>query len=71
LVVQEKAPPAHPPITTQLFVKAICGQGDTVQLNTYMGADHNGVRAASSADVVTWLNDRVAGTPGPTNCEPA
>ena len=68
LIVQGLMDTTVPPITTQIFAQGLCKASDTVTLKTYAGADHSGVLAASNADVVAWLNARLAGTPAPSTC---
>ena len=56
------------PEVTAGYVKALCDAGSTVELKSYQGVDHFGVRTASAPDVVTWLGDRFAGTAAPSTC---
>jgi Secretory lipase len=44
-----------------------CAKGVTTQLNGYQG-DHVLTALLAQADVVTWLGDRLAGVPAPSNC---
>jgi acetyl esterase/lipase len=68
LVTQGTADTIVWPEVTAGYVKALCDAGSTVELKSYEGVDHFGVRTASAPDVVTWLGDRFAGTAAPSTC---
>ena len=42
--------------------------GTLVDLRTYQGVDHFGVRSVSAPDVLAWIADRFAGRPATTTC---
>ena len=56
------------PDVTEAYVARACQAGAAIELDTYAGVDHFGVRTVAAPAVVTWLLDRVAGTPAPTGC---
>jgi acetyl esterase/lipase len=56
------------PDVTEGFAQAQCQAGTDVELRTYPGVDHFGVRSASAPDVVAWLADRFAGKPPTSTC---
>ena len=68
LVTQGTADTIVWPEVTEGYVKALCDAGATVELKTYAGVDHFGVRTASAPDVVRWLGERFAGQPAPSTC---
>ena len=68
LVTQGTADTVVRPDVTAAFVEAQCRAGTTVELKTYEGVDHFGVRTASAPDVVAWIGDRFAGTAAPSTC---
>jgi acetyl esterase/lipase len=68
LIVQGSADATIPQALTDAFVKKACAAGDTVDYRTYPGATHSSVIVAAQRDIVTWLRDRVAGTPAPSTC---
>jgi dipeptidyl aminopeptidase/acylaminoacyl peptidase len=68
LVTQGTADTIVWPEVTDGYVKALCDAGSTVELKTYEGVDHFGVRTASAPDVVRWLGERFAGQAAPSTC---
>jgi pimeloyl-ACP methyl ester carboxylesterase len=68
LIVQGSADTTVPKTLTDAFDVKACALGDTVDYKVYDGATHRTVISAAQDDVLTWLKDRVAGTPAPTTC---
>jgi pimeloyl-ACP methyl ester carboxylesterase len=68
LVVQGSADTTVPKVLTDAFDANACSLDDTVDYRVYDGATHTSVIAAAQDDVLTWLQDRVAGAPAPTTC---
>lgn len=56
------------PSTTTELVNQMCKQGDTVQYQQYPGVTHPLIGLAAAADMVTWIGQRFAGQPAPSNC---
>jgi acetyl esterase/lipase len=56
------------PDVTEGYVTAACAAGADVELRTYPDIDHFGVRTASAADTVAWIEARFAGTPPASTC---
>jgi alpha-beta hydrolase superfamily lysophospholipase len=53
---------------TAVYVARACARGDRIASTVYADADHGTVLAAASADLLRWLDDRIAGDPAPTTC---
>jgi acetyl esterase/lipase len=68
LVTQGTADTIVWPDVTEGYVQKLCAVGSTVELKTYEGVDHFGVRTASAPDVVAWLGDRFTGASAPSTC---
>ena len=68
LVVQGSADATIPQALTDMWTKKACTLGDTVEYTIFPGATHTSVIAAARSDVLSWLADRVAGTPAPSTC---
>lgn len=56
------------PSLTESFVQNMCAAQNTLQYQTYEGADHVGVVKASAPDVIAWLDARVKNEPALSNC---
>jgi pimeloyl-ACP methyl ester carboxylesterase len=56
-----------PSITTS-FVEKMCATQNSIEYQSYEGADHVQVVKASRADIVAWLDARVKNEPAPNNC---
>lgn len=55
-----------PPVVSELLLQRLCGAGVRTQRKEYPGADHTGVVAAASEDLLSWIEARSAGeVPGP------
>jgi hypothetical protein len=46
-----------------------CQFNDQSYVKVYPGIDHTSIVAGSAADVVQWMNDRLAGIPAPSSCQ--
>jgi pimeloyl-ACP methyl ester carboxylesterase len=68
LIVHGDADTTVPPVLSQLIQDRYCALGATSQRTLYTGADHGSVMVASVPDVISWINDRLAGAPAPTSC---
>jgi hypothetical protein len=58
-------------VFTDAYVKKACGLGDTVEYKTFGGADHYAENAAAEADILAWIQSRVAGTSPTSSCATA
>ncbi len=56
-------------VFTDMYAKASCATGNTLLYRTYSGIDHYHEVASSEADVVSWIDARIAGEPAPSNCD--
>ena len=55
--------------STRSMVARMCAVGDTVDLRVLPGADHRGsLSPVSLLAAVTWVSDRLAGTPAASTC---
>jgi pimeloyl-ACP methyl ester carboxylesterase len=68
LVVQGARDIVVPVQTTNALVARLCGLGDTVRTIRYASAGHADVVVSADADVRTWIDDRLAGRPAPSDC---
>ena len=53
---------------TDMYVKRVCAIGDTVEYRTFSGVDHYGGVKASKLDVLSWIDQRLAGDAAPSTC---
>lgn len=68
-LVQGGADTTIPPDLTQLLQQEECAVNTFgTQLTIYPGQEHDPVLYAAQADVVSYITDRFAGLPAPTNC---
>ena len=70
LVVQGTADVTVVPQRTEDLVERMCGAGQVTEHLVYDGADHNNIGVRSSAEVVAWLQARLAGEPAADGCGP-
>ena len=70
LIIHGEADAQIPPLASELLFKRLCGLGQVAERRTYPGAGHADVIQPSFADMVTWMEARVAGDE-PTNGCPA
>jgi pimeloyl-ACP methyl ester carboxylesterase len=68
LIVHGDADEVVPPVLSQLIHDRYCALGTVSQRTMYPGADHGSVMVDSVPDVISWINDRLAGAPAPTSC---
>jgi hypothetical protein len=67
-IAQGTADTTVPPPTTEQLAAALCAKDDNLQLKLYDGVSHGDIGFASAPDVVTWMAQRLAGTPAQSNC---
>jgi predicted esterase len=68
LIIHGEADNTIPVVSSQLLLDRMCGLGQVVERRTYPGAGHADVVQPSFDDMVTWIEDRLAGEPAPTSC---
>lgn len=68
LVAQGETDTLVRPDVTKAYVDQQCGRGASIELYTYAGVDHFGVRTAAAPDVLRWLQSRLAGEAAPSGC---
>lgn len=68
LVIHGEADEQIPLVTSELLVHRMCGVGQVVVRRTYPGQSHAGVIGPSLPDMLTWIDDRLAGEPAPSQC---
>jgi pimeloyl-ACP methyl ester carboxylesterase len=68
LIVHGEADTTVPRALSDVTLKRYCALGATIELKSYPGADHVGVLTAAAADIVSFLNARLAGTPANSSC---
>ena len=69
LIFQGDADHVVPLESTRSMVARMCAIGDTVDLRVLQGADHRGsLSAASLLAAVTWVSERLVGTPAASTC---
>lgn len=68
LVAQGETDTLVRPDVTKAYVDQQCGRGANIELYTYAGVDHFGVRTAAAPDVLRWLQSRLAGEAAPAGC---
>lgn len=68
LIIHGLADEQIPPVASELLFKRLCGLGQVVERRTYPGMHHAEVIAPSFPDMLTWMKDRVAGTPAVSGC---
>lgn len=69
LIIHGEQDEQIPLVSSELLVERMCGIGQVVERRTYPGQSHAGVIAPSFADMVAWIDDRLAGEPPLTDCE--
>ena len=68
LIIHGEQDEQIPVVSSQLLLDQLCALGQVVERRTYPGASHSGVIEPSFDDMVTWMQDRLAGDPAPTSC---
>jgi pimeloyl-ACP methyl ester carboxylesterase len=68
LMVHGDADPVVPSVLSELIHGKYCALGAASQRTIYPGADHGSVLFQSLPDVLSWIDDRLAGGPAPENC---
>ena len=68
LIIHGEADQQIPPVASQLLFERLCGLGQVVERRTYPGQGHAEVIVPSFADMVTWMDARLAGTPAVSGC---
>lgn len=68
LVVQGDKDELVPYQLTQILVQQMCAKGGPIDFKLYPGETHVGSARASFDEVLTWMADRVKGTPAPSTC---
>jgi acetyl esterase/lipase len=56
------------PQVTQDYMRRLCRTGDPVQMLVLPGANHGVIGRDSAGAAVSWMTDRFAGFPAPTDC---
>jgi pimeloyl-ACP methyl ester carboxylesterase len=57
-----------PPATTAQLFTRLCGLGQTIERKVYDGQSHTGVLLPAFADILQWIDARIAGTPATSGC---
>ena len=68
LVVQGGSDNVVDPKVTAQVVRSSCRNGTRLQFVYVPGVGHGGAAKAGVAQAVSWINDRFAGRPAPSNC---
>jgi acetyl esterase/lipase len=68
LVAQGLADDLVRPHVTEAYVEHQCDRGVPIELDTYAGVSHFGVRRDAADRVTDWLLARLAGQPAPSGC---
>ena len=68
LIIHGEADQVIPIEASRLLFERLCGLGQLVERRTYPGLGHGDVIESSFSDMVTWMDDRVAGQPAVTGC---
>jgi fermentation-respiration switch protein FrsA (DUF1100 family) len=68
LIIHGEADEQIPPIASQLLFQRLCGLGQVVERRTYPGMHHAEVIVPSFKDMLSWMQDRVAGKPAVSGC---
>jgi len=71
LIIHGEQDEQIPVVSSQLLLDRMCGIGQVVERRTYPGQGHAEVIVPSFADMVAWIEDRLAGAPAPSSCPPA
>lgn len=56
------------PDTTALYIQTACDAGSNLESLWLDNVPHQKIPAASAADVITWIADRLAGQPNASSC---
>jgi pimeloyl-ACP methyl ester carboxylesterase len=68
LIIHGLADEQIPPIASELMFKRLCSLGQIAERRTYPGMHHAEVIVPSFKDMVSWMDDRVAGKPATNGC---
>jgi pimeloyl-ACP methyl ester carboxylesterase len=69
LIIQGDADQVVPVESTRSLVARMCAVGDVVDLRVLSGVDHTGsVNPSSLLTAVSWVGERLAGTPAESTC---
>lgn len=68
LIIHGEQDEQIPVISSQLLLDRMCGIGQVVERRTYADQSHAGVIGPSLPDMLTWIDDRLAGEAAPTSC---
>jgi alpha-beta hydrolase superfamily lysophospholipase len=71
LVMQGTADTVINPNATAQYVQRACGFGQPIEFTTYDGATHQTIPYVAEDEYLSWIADRFAGRPAPSNCPPA
>jgi pimeloyl-ACP methyl ester carboxylesterase len=67
LIIHGEQDEQIPLVSSELLLGRMCSIGQVVERRTYPGS-HAGVIAPSLADMLAWIDGRLAGDPPPTSC---
>ena len=70
LVMQGTADTVVNPNGTTQYIERACGFGKPVEYTMYEGATHQTIPKDAKSEYVSWIADRFAGVPPPSNCAP-
>jgi predicted esterase len=56
------------PAITRALVQRLCPAGDRVELRTWQDVGHFDIPEVAGADVLAWIDDRLAGRPARSTC---
>jgi alpha-beta hydrolase superfamily lysophospholipase len=68
LVMQGTADTVINPNGTAQYIQRACGLGGSVEYTTYAGANHQTIPNVAQGEYLSWIADRFAGKPAPSNC---
>jgi fermentation-respiration switch protein FrsA (DUF1100 family) len=68
LIIHGEADEQIPPVASKLLFDRLCSLGQVVERRTYPGMHHAEVIVPSFKDMLTWMQDRVAGKPAVSGC---
>jgi acetyl esterase/lipase len=68
LIIHGELDEQIPVVSSQLLLERMCGIGQVVERRTYPDNMHAQVVGTSYADMLAWIDARLAGEPAPTSC---
>ncbi|MET0728182.1 MAG: lipase family protein [Acidimicrobiales bacterium] len=68
LIIHGGADEQIPTVSSELLLARMCGVGQVVERRVYPGESHGGVVLPALADMVAWIDGRLAGNEPPTSC---